>query len=68
MSRFDSDNPFGDEDGIDAFLGELDRESLLDEDDDLVGGLDEDDLALLAPPKRPVPAAPVKKTRGKPRK
>lgn len=47
----------------DDLITGLDSEGLTDEDDELVGGLDPEDLAMLAPPKlipRPGVKAPAK--------
>lgn len=63
MPRFDDEDAFD----YDGFSRDLDRQSLLD-DDDGVGSLDDDDLALLAPPRLPraaKPAAPRKTRRRK---
>lgn len=66
--NFDDDfDPFDDpEAGMDGFLDGLDRESILDDDEDVIGGLDEEDIALLGVPRKAEPAA--KKPGRKPRK
>lgn len=65
MTRFSDD--FDDSPGsLDDFFDGLDRESILDEDEAIIGGLDPEDLALIQPPRRPAPkpvAPPVRRRR-----
>lgn len=61
MPRFDDE--FDPNDSYDSFVDGLDREPILDDDDELVGDLDPEDLALLAPPRRKPVAPPPRKKR-----